>query len=106
MFPSTAAARLSRPLRPHRRLLAMATTHSPSVAKREAVANAPPTADRTAHHVRDGHGRLVKFRNPHPSFGETLSQFQMFWSFTRLAPSPPSSLPRVPIRSHPAAAPS
>ncbi|KAL2153481.1 hypothetical protein VTH82DRAFT_4636 [Thermothelomyces myriococcoides] len=44
--------------------------YSSSVSKLDLAADVPDEARQAPHHVKDSNGKLIKFRNPHPSAGE------------------------------------
>ncbi|KAK3940260.1 beta-lactamase superfamily domain-containing protein [Diplogelasinospora grovesii] len=61
----------------------MAALYTGTVSRKPATSGSAPE-DATSHHVKNHHGEVVKFKNPHPSAGETLSTFQimrkMIWA--------------------------
>ncbi|KAK1834210.1 beta-lactamase superfamily domain-containing protein [Podospora conica] len=80
------AAHLSRRLPLHtRRLLSTMTAPTPppaaptSTVTKLPLTNAPPSP--TSHHVLDKAGNRLKFRNPDPSFGPPMSNFQIASAF-------------------------
>jgi hypothetical protein len=45
--------------------------YSSVVSKLETAADVPEDARLASHHVKGSHGKTVKFKNPHPSAGDT-----------------------------------
>jgi len=69
-----------------RRLLTMTTAmaaanYTSTITPLRSLDVPPDAAQRTAHHVRDKHGNTIRFRNPHPSAGETKSVWGMTSAF-------------------------